>query len=1173
MNKSIKRKNRYTWSRSASGALALGAALLVAPLSSAQDEEEEVFELSPFSVQGDDNSGYRASSTLAGTRIRTDLKDVGSAISVVTEEFLRDTAATDNESLLIYTTGTEVGGINGNFAGGGDGGRVDTDAQRLRPNQATRVRGLAAADNTRDFFQTDIPWDSFNVDRIDLQRGPNSVLFGLGSPAGVINATTNAAVFENSGEAEIRVGSYGSVRGSIDYNKVIAEDEFAIRIAALKDDQKFMQDGAFEDDERYYVAMKWEPKMFQNESSSTTIKANFEKGEIDANRPRVIPPIDRITQWFRPITSDANTGMGKVTFDATTVSEQYTSLNSPDYSPYAGFALGRIFGSAIAIYDDHTSSTPSTYIFGGSDLVEGVYQGVLSYDAFAKNAIAGYGLPAGSEGRGLPGSNIGAYKSTTLSDPTIFDFYNKLIDGPNKSERQEWEAYDISFARTMLDNKLGFEVVYDVQQYEDRQLNLLDNAGQAISIDVMATIPDGTDDGMVNPNLGRPIIGGEAQNNYRNLTDRETFRFTGYYDVDFNESGSEQLGKILGRHVFTGVYSKSAYDQRSASWIRAVAENINVTDTITGGGRYIPNLVYLGPSLLDATSASGANLPALQNKLTPTDGTAYYLDADGNNHLGPIMVWDSEQGDIDNLYKAGNLSRDETDSKAFVWQGFLFDGMVVPTFGYREDTNFAANAGNVPDSASGIPGNVDPFSEDWVVPTNGGDTDVSINKTYVSASGINRTFSLVVHAPESFRDALGGMGVSLTYSDSQNFRPDASRRDLIGNPIEPTTGETKEYGIVLSSRDNRFNLKVNKYETKVYRDTLSDSSIANSYMIGAGEGWGNMYVTWATAGVLDFQRNFALTDPEGEYDAATNPYLDPEVTMLRYEPMPGQTPAEALASETAIFNAMLDRDNNLNDPEFARFLDFWNQDWSQVTAEAGWGASASSWAGEPGQFAITGDTVSEGWEYELFYQPTDNWNIALNASKTEAKRLNIAESYASFIEKRWELYQGPYGDVRLWGPGNSVETIRSKFGGEFYANYNLFQLLNDSNVAELRPWRFNLVSNYAFKDGKLAGLNVGGAMRWQDEVVVGYPIIEDAEGNYSFDTEDPFYGGSETNVDLWAAYSMPINDNVDWRIQLNVRNAFQDEKLIPITVQPDGSPATSRIVEGQSWTISNTFSF
>ncbi|MBK1878315.1 TonB-dependent receptor plug domain-containing protein [Pelagicoccus mobilis] len=1179
MNKSIKLNNRYAWPRSASGAIALGAALLVAPLGIAQnDDEEDVYELSPFTIEGEANSGYRATSTLAGSRIRTDLKDVGSSISVVTEEFLRDTSATDNESLLIYTGGTEVAGTGGNFAGGGDFGRVDTDSQRLRPNAATRVRGLAAADNTRDFFKTDIPWDSYNVDRIDLQRGPNSILFGLGSPAGVINATTNTAYFEDGGDFEARYGSYGSWRASLDYNKVLIEDELAVRVSLLNDEQDFMQDGAFEDDQRIYVAMKWEPKALSSDSASTSIRVNYENGEIDANRPRVIPPIDRITQWFRPVTDTAATGMGKATYTVGGVNAIENGFGSGSYDPWINAAVGRIFDGPTAVYESTNQSSQDYYFLAGGGQQTGVFRGIGAFDSFSKKVAIG-----SDNIRGLPGSSITAWKPTTISDPTIFDFYDKLIDGPNKSEWQEWDSYNITFSRSMMDNKLGIELVYDAQDYVDGQTNLLDNWGQSLSIDMMATIPNGTAEGMPNPNLGRPYVGGDAQNNQINYRDRENFRFTGFYEVDFNDNLNEELASIFGKHRFTGVYGKSTFDQRSASWMRATSSSFNTGNSITQASRYIANLVYLGPSLLSSSSASGANLDRIHSELIPTDGSFQANAGTVSN-----TVWSEAAGDISNLYRRANLASNEIDSKAFVWQGFMFDGNVVPVFGYRDDTDNAANAGNVPGHPDGIAGAVDPFGSSWMVPGSTADVDIPNNKTYVSASGISKTFSMVVHTPQEWRDQMNGWGVSLTYSDSENFRPDASRRDLVGSPISPSRGETTEYGIVISGLNDRFSFRANYYETEVTNDTLSASSISNSYMIGAGEGWGMLFAKMAEGGKDDFWRNYALEDPEAGFDADTNPYINPEVEVLRYQPAftEGMSAAERsaeVARTLAIEQGVVAAFNDPSNYPSQQFRDFWGQNWDAITPDAGWGAGGAAWNGEPSAFAITGDTASEGWEYELFYQPTDNWNIALNATKTSATRSNLARTYSEWVESRWDVINNTaYGDARLWGPGFGGETVRSKYGSEFYSSYQLFKQLEGSDVAELRPWRLNVVTNYNFSDGMLAGASVGGAFRWQDEVVTGYPVIilDDAgtpldrtDDVAQFDVDNPFTGGSESNIDLWAAYETSLSDNIDWRIQLNIRNAFEDESLIPVTVQPDGSPATSRISEGMTWTLTNTFKF
>jgi len=188
-----------------------------APASNATKDESDVVVLSPFVVEASDSNGYTATSTLAGTRVRTELKDLASAISVVTQQFLQDTGAKNNADLLVYTPSTEVGGLHGNFSGAA-GGFFATENTL---STSTRVRGLDSADNTRDYFLTDIPWDSFNVGRVDLQRGPNSILFGVGSPAGIINASPNEAAFKSSYKYENLFDQFGRNRNSVDLNQVI----------------------------------------------------------------------------------------------------------------------------------------------------------------------------------------------------------------------------------------------------------------------------------------------------------------------------------------------------------------------------------------------------------------------------------------------------------------------------------------------------------------------------------------------------------------------------------------------------------------------------------------------------------------------------------------------------------------------------------------------------------------------------------------------------------------------------------------------------------------------------------------------------------------------------------------------------------------------------------------
>jgi catecholate siderophore receptor len=218
---------------------------------------EEALKLNPFVVSEDDNVGYAATSTLAGTRINTALRDVGAAISIVTPEFLRDTAATNLGELLSLTTATEIGGVSGNFAGGAtSGGRPDQSESRENPQGNNRVRGIGAATTTRDYFITDIPFDAYNSSGVTISRGPNSLLFGIGNPAGVIEGSViHPQLSRNRTEIGTRYGSMDSYRGTVDINRVLEKGRVAFRVATVNEQNNYQQEPAFDRKRRVYGAL------------------------------------------------------------------------------------------------------------------------------------------------------------------------------------------------------------------------------------------------------------------------------------------------------------------------------------------------------------------------------------------------------------------------------------------------------------------------------------------------------------------------------------------------------------------------------------------------------------------------------------------------------------------------------------------------------------------------------------------------------------------------------------------------------------------------------------------------------------------------------------------------------------------------------------------------------
>lgn len=127
---------------------------------------------------------------------------------------------------------------------------------------------------------------------------------------------------------------------------------------------------------------------------------------------------------------------------------------------------------------------------------------------------------------------------------------------------------------------------------------------------------------------------------------------------------------------------------------------------------------------------------------------------------------------------------------------------------------------------------------------------------------------------------------------------------------------------------------------------------------------------------------------------------------------------------------------------------------------------------------------------------------------------------------------------------------------------------------EQREWRANAVTNYNFSEGRFKGFGVGAAARWQSRAATGYPLVLSSEGIPLPDLANPFWGPDQLNGDLWISYERKIlDDKIDWKIQLNARNAFGDNDIIPVITNPDGQLAIFRNSLPREVFLTNTFRF
>ncbi|MES1168292.1 MAG: hypothetical protein ABUL61_03885, partial [Oleiharenicola lentus] len=226
-------------------------------------------------------------------------------------------------------------------------------------------------------------------------------------------------------------------------------------------------------------------------------------------------------------------------------------------------------------------------------------------------------------------------------------------------------------------------------------------------------------------------------------------------------------------------------------------------------------------------------------------------------------------------------------------------------------------------------------------------------------------------------------------------------------------------------------------------------------------------------------------------------------------------------------------------------------------------------------FAVTADTQSKGYEFEFTANPLPNWRIAFNASETTAVRTNVGgpvlDELVAYMDK---LMAGPAGDLVRFNSDYSFSNELRQDWVPWRGQYTLLKLQENTAASELRKWRYNIVSNYTFTNGRLKGVGVGASYRWQDKVVIGYPVVPGTGGLASFDLSKPYYGPSEDALDLWLSYERRITKKINWRVQLNVRNVGKGDDVIPISVQPDGHTwASVRIAPAQEWFLTNTFMF
>lgn len=202
--------------------------------------DEPVFELNPFVVSGDGAESYLTTSTISATRINVALQDLPMQIGILSEAFIRDTAAFDLSEAITYLPAVE-------------------ELEELG-GSLFFIRGFRSDTAMRDGVRTFTVPSSAVIERIELVKGPAALMFGQTSPGGVLNYVTRKPLWKKQLKIDTSVGSYDFYRGAISYNGVLNKDA-AFLITAEYIDKGSIWHLAGKTDKEFSLApiLQWRP--------------------------------------------------------------------------------------------------------------------------------------------------------------------------------------------------------------------------------------------------------------------------------------------------------------------------------------------------------------------------------------------------------------------------------------------------------------------------------------------------------------------------------------------------------------------------------------------------------------------------------------------------------------------------------------------------------------------------------------------------------------------------------------------------------------------------------------------------------------------------------------------------------------------------------------------------
>jgi catecholate siderophore receptor len=309
--------------------------------------------------------GYQAKTNTTAVKTDTKLIDLPQSLTVITQDLIKDQNMQSIADTVRYVPGV---------------GTAQGEGNRDNPI----FRGSSSnADMYVDGIRDDVQYfrDLYNIERVDVLKGPNAMVFGRGGSGGLINRASKMADWSNTREMNVQFGAFDKYRLTGDIDHAI-NDSFAVRLTSLWENSRSYRDGV--DAGRWGVnpTVSWRP------SDQTKVTLGYEHFEDDRTADRGISSFGG-----RPVDTDVSTFFGDPNRSRTGVTvDAFNALLDHDF----GNGLSIRNRTRYASYDKfYQNIYPGAVNVAGTQVAISAYNNANLRENFFNQTDLTFGLETG----------------------------------------------------------------------------------------------------------------------------------------------------------------------------------------------------------------------------------------------------------------------------------------------------------------------------------------------------------------------------------------------------------------------------------------------------------------------------------------------------------------------------------------------------------------------------------------------------------------------------------------------------------------------------------------------------------------------------------------------------------------------------------------------------------